>query len=414
MTGLPTRDRIAALDVLRGIAVAGILLANVLVFFGLVFIPPERAAALPHPSADHLATFLEHALVDGKFYSIFSLLFGIGFGLQLTRGGEEVLPRFRRRLKILLAIGAMHAFLIWAGDILMLYALLGFSLPWFARKPDRELPRRVVGMLAIPTALYLLALVIWLAVGAKNAALDTSSAPPGLLKLFGAVGTGGWKDALIGNLVMLAGRWADLFITVRFPKVLGMFVLGLWAVRQGIALDLAAHRALLVRWCKLGWGIGLPANLLAAWAADRWPYLPPSPGGLIGVVAQGVGVADAGDRLRDDGGAAGGERAALGAGVRAGGADGAEQLPHAVAGVRGAVARLRVRDVVAHRCGDDDADRRDHHRGAAGTERALALSLSLRAGGVGMAPADVWAADLAIGASLAGRWPCTTAPAHDI
>jgi len=114
----PTVERIEALDVLRGVAVAGILLANVLVFFGIFAITPERAAAFPTASRDSVALFLWKALIDGKFYSVFSLLFGIGFGLQLARGGDEGLPRFRRRLRILLAIGAVHAFLIWAGDIL--------------------------------------------------------------------------------------------------------------------------------------------------------------------------------------------------------------------------------------------------------------------------------------------------------
>jgi hypothetical protein len=46
----------------------------------------------------------------------------------------------------------------------------------------------------------------------------------------------------VGNLVFLAGRWADLFASVRFPKVLGMFVLGLWTVRTGLALAPAAHQ----------------------------------------------------------------------------------------------------------------------------------------------------------------------------
>ena len=157
----PPGDRIPALDVLRGVAVAGILFANVLVFFGLVFLPAERAAALPTAEADGVVRFLERVLVEGKFYSIFSLLFGIGFGLQLVRGGQATLPRFRRRLRILLAIGALHAFLIWSGDILMLYALLGFTMPWFARKSDRELLRWALILLAIPTALYVVALGAW-------------------------------------------------------------------------------------------------------------------------------------------------------------------------------------------------------------------------------------------------------------
>jgi uncharacterized protein len=108
--------------------------------------------------------------------------------------------------------------------------------------------------------------------------------------MFEAMGTGGAKDAFVGNLVFLGGRWADLFASVRFPKVLGMFVLGLWTVRAGIATAPAIHRALLVKWSRIGLGIGLPANIIATLAFERWPYLPPSAGGLIGVAMQGIGI----------------------------------------------------------------------------------------------------------------------------
>ncbi|HEX9083255.1 MAG TPA: DUF418 domain-containing protein [Gemmatimonadaceae bacterium] len=288
---LPAHERIQALDVLRGIAVAGILMANVFVFFGLFVMSAEHAAALPTAAADRVATFLEHVFVDGKFYSVFSLLFGIGFGVQLERGGQSALPRFKRRLRILLGIGAIHAFLIWAGDILMLYALLGFTMPWFARKSNRALLRWTVILLAVPTALYVVALAVWMLTGSGGTQVPSSAAMPAtMLAYFEAIGTGGLKDAFIGNLIFLGGRWADLFATVRFPKVLGMFVLGLWTVRTGIALSPSSHRATLVRWATLGWSIGLPANVIAAWAFEHWSYLPPSVGGLLGTAMQGVGI----------------------------------------------------------------------------------------------------------------------------
>jgi uncharacterized protein len=288
---LPVQRRIAALDALRGVAVAGILFANVLVFFGLFVLPPDRAAALPTAAVDRITLFLEHVFIDGKFYSIFSLLFGIGFGVQLARGGDAALPRFRRRLRILLAIGAVHAVLIWAGDILMLYALLGFTMPWFARRSDRELVRWTVILLALPTLLYVVALGAWMLVGPEAARASSGPGlPPRILSIFEAIGTGGPREAFVGNLVFLGARWADLILTVRFPKVLGMFVLGLWTVRTGLALSPSDHRSTLVRWSLLGWGIGLPANVVAVWAFERWPYLPPSPGGSLGVIMQGVGI----------------------------------------------------------------------------------------------------------------------------
>jgi len=291
VAAVPVRDRIQALDALRGVAVGGILLANVLVFFGLVFLSADRAAALSNTTADHIALFLERVLVDGKFYSVFSLLFGIGFGIQLARGGDAALPRFKRRLLILLGIGAIHAILIWAGDILMLYALLGFTMPWFARKSDRALLRWTVILLALPTVIYLLALAAWVLSGSGSASASPGAAMPAtMLGFFERIGSGGFKDALIGNLVFLAGRWADLIATVRIPKVLGMFVLGLWTVRTGIAVAPAEHRPTLVRWRALGLGIGLPANVIGAWAFEHWSYLPPSVGGLLGVAMQAIGV----------------------------------------------------------------------------------------------------------------------------
>jgi uncharacterized protein len=291
VAALPVRERIQALDVVRGVAVGGILLANVLVFFGLTFLPPDRAAAFPTAAVDRITLFLEHVLVDGKFYSVFSLLFGIGFGLQLARGGDAALPRFKRRLRILLAIGAVHALLIWAGDILMLYALLGFTMPWFARKSNRDLLRWTVILLAVPTALYAVAVAVSLAIGSGTGqASPASGMPANILAIFERFGTGGIKDAFISNLVFLGGRWADLIITVRFPKVLGMFVLGLWTVRTGLALAPSSHRAILARWSVLGWSIGLPANVIAVMALERWSYIPPSIGGLLGVAMQAVGV----------------------------------------------------------------------------------------------------------------------------
>lgn len=286
---LPVSERVLTLDVLRGIAVGGILLANVIVFFGLTFLSRDQVAALATTTADQAALWFEHVFIDQKFYSIFSLLFGIGFGIQLSRGGDGALPRFKRRLRILLAIGAIHAFFIWAGDILMLYALLGFTLPWFARKSDRDLIKWTVMLLATPTVLYALVLALWMATG-QRAGSPNAGLPAPMLHFFEGIGRGGFKDAFVGNLVFLTGRWADLFATVRFPKVLGMFVLGLWTVRTGLISSLEGHRPLLAKWATLGWSIGLPTNIAAAWIFSRWYYLPPNGGGFIGTALQGIGV----------------------------------------------------------------------------------------------------------------------------
>lgn len=289
MPGVPA-ERIAALDVVRGVAVGGILLANILVFFGLMFAPTSIIASMPTAAIDATAQFVGHVLVEGKFYSVFSLLFGIGFGVQLARGGDGALPRFRRRLWVLVLIGAAHALLIWAGDILLLYALLGFTLPWFARRSDRALLQWVLGLLAAPTVLYLFLVVVLQLSGGVDSPGATGELPTSVMARFEAMGRGGVVDAWRGNLIFFVGRWIDLVISVRPPKVLGMFVLGLWLVRKGIALAPHLHRPLLVRWSLIGLGIGLPANLAAAWLMADWPYMAPSPGALAAVTLQGLGV----------------------------------------------------------------------------------------------------------------------------
>ena len=173
----------------------------------------------------------------------------------------------------------------------MLYSLLGFTMPWFARKSNRALVRWSVILLAVPTVLYLIAVAAWTVFSSGAAQTSPDSGPPAsILRFFEAMGRGGLKDAFVGNLVFLAGRWADLFFTVRFPKVLGMFVLGIWTVRTGIALSPSSHRSTLVRWSLAGWSVGLPANVIATLAFQRWPYLPPSFGALLGVTMQGIGI----------------------------------------------------------------------------------------------------------------------------
>ena len=110
-------------------------------------------------SLDYVMEILTFIFVDGKFYSIFSILFGIGFAVQYQRMIKDdrvFVPFFRRRMLGLLIIGIVHLFLIWLGDILTLYALVGFALIWFRHFSDKRL--------LIWTGVFLLMPVIhWLA-----------------------------------------------------------------------------------------------------------------------------------------------------------------------------------------------------------------------------------------------------------
>jgi uncharacterized protein len=135
---LPAAERIAALDVLRGVALFGIFIMNMPGFTHSLFAPP----AIDAGRLDSLIDTMRELLFAGKFNLMFGLLFGIGFNLQLGRletarpGGHATLV-YARRLAVLLAIGLVHAVLLWSGDVLVVYAVLGFALLALRRMPDR-------------------------------------------------------------------------------------------------------------------------------------------------------------------------------------------------------------------------------------------------------------------------------------
>lgn len=144
------RERHVILDALRGFALLGIALANYPEFALWTFLSAEQQAAMPSAGADHVARFMQYLLVDGKFYTIFSLLFGIGFSLILQRHSKAL---FLRRMLILAAIGCCHMMFLWSGDILLLYAVGGLLLPLFVRFSDRVLAWIAVALLLLPVGL---------------------------------------------------------------------------------------------------------------------------------------------------------------------------------------------------------------------------------------------------------------------
>lgn len=126
---VPVRDadRIVTIDVIRGVAVLGILLVNIEFFAFPWDLSHERfdASALP----DKISLLLVGFFAQFKFISVFSTLFGMGLALQSKRAEDAGRPfagLYARRLGVLLVFGLCHGLLLWYGDILWLYAVLGF------------------------------------------------------------------------------------------------------------------------------------------------------------------------------------------------------------------------------------------------------------------------------------------------
>jgi uncharacterized protein len=148
-------NRIILLDALRGFAIFGILMVN----FPIMF-QPVTSVLLGSQSDGSLLYNLSEWFIkfffEGKFYVIFSMLFGYGFWLFMNKKddqGKSITPIFKRRLIFLFLFGALHVVLLWAGDILVYYALFGFILLLFRRVSDRGLIKWAIWIGLIPAVL---------------------------------------------------------------------------------------------------------------------------------------------------------------------------------------------------------------------------------------------------------------------
>src|SRR5688572_25253047 len=151
-TPIQGAERMDVLDAVRGAALLGILLINIIPFSGLLFDHPPALAHTHEPTF-----FLLMFLVEGKFYSLFSFLFGVGFAVFVSRAsarGSDGRRLFKRRLTGLLIIGIVHTLVIWMGDILATYALIGFALIPFLERDDRTVLKWAGTMLLLPVPLY--------------------------------------------------------------------------------------------------------------------------------------------------------------------------------------------------------------------------------------------------------------------
>ena len=158
LSPLRDRGRIASLDVLRGLAMLGILVLNI-----QAFAMPFSAYGNPLgygtvEGADYWVFTLSMVLADMKFMAIFSMLFGAGMVLFVERLLETGRPAYAvhyRRMAWLLVIGLLHAYLLWYGDILVGYALCGMIVVWCRRLPPWVLLTAGLAMLVLGSMLFL-------------------------------------------------------------------------------------------------------------------------------------------------------------------------------------------------------------------------------------------------------------------
>jgi uncharacterized protein len=286
-----TAERMTVLDAVRGVAVLGILVINIDAISGYAFTPASAHIGLPLARWDEAVWFLLAFLVEAKFYSLFSFLFGVGFAVFVRRAsarGADPRRLFKRRLVGLLIIGLVHTLFIWYGDILSTYALLGFALVPFLNRDDRSVLRWAVGMLAAPIVLYA---VMFAAAGQPPPADTGGEAPLPLVMEAAALkfAHGNYTQVVQGNIVFTIANVLRRLLLMFFPRVLGMFLLGFYAGRRNIFADLGRHDRLIRRVAALGFSIGLPLSLIGAvWG--EYALEPPNVKGLIETIIKSIGV----------------------------------------------------------------------------------------------------------------------------
>ena len=250
----PTQKRIDAIDTLRGFALFGVLLANLLVFsYPSHLYPPLSSPGLSE--GERYLEWLIRVFVEGSFYPLFSFLFGLGFAFGL-RKGEAALPLFQRRLALLLLIGILHGIFIWWGDILTSYALLGFGLIPLRKLPARTLIGWVAGMLVLSVLLF------W---GAFGVDTDTLLPKGNIIDIYAS---GSYFEVTLQRLQDFSLVLASL--PFYLPQILSFFLLGMLCGRSGWLEDIERHRRFWRRVLFGGVVVGLP--IVALHAASLWNH----------------------------------------------------------------------------------------------------------------------------------------------
>lgn len=272
------KERIVVLDVLRGLAIFGILMVNM-----QLFLKPMSTMLLGYqesaPLVERLSGLFIKFFFEGKFYVIFSLLFGYGAYLFLhkyTPEGSSILPVYRRRMLVLLIFGILHVVLLWPGDILVFYALFGFLLPAFRKVSDKGLMKWAVWLMIIPTlvtALFVLLMKLMMSIPEAAQAMEANmEGGAGVMqslteRAFAAYSQGSFAE--MARIRLEEYRFLLPGLLFFYPVVLGLFLLGHLAARKGLMADPGAHLPFFRK--AAGWGaaIGFPLSLLFVFSHIR-------------------------------------------------------------------------------------------------------------------------------------------------
>ena len=248
------QERIGALDMLRGWAMFGVLWSNLNDFF---------ARHDNHSALDYALGWAQGNLLESRFYTLLILLFGIGFGIQLTRADNvstDLRNTYYRRSAALLAIGIVHGTLLWSGDILTIYALVAFALVMFRTASTRTI-------IIAAAALWFVGPII---VQELMVYSGLSWPVPWSPRPIGIYAHGSWH--LIERLrVDDYLSWLGHFGLTAYVRNLAAFLLGFWSIKSGYLRRVLDDRRVTRRLLVLALILAAIGYARWHWADTIWP-----------------------------------------------------------------------------------------------------------------------------------------------
>lgn len=264
------------LDALRGFALFTIILANFPEFGLWTFLGNEAQAAFPTAAIDKIVRFLQYFLIDGKGYGMFSILFGCGFSIIIAHAmerGSSGIALFYRRMSLLLVIALCHLLLLWSGDILCLYAVLGMLLPLFHKLSNKALLTWATALLAAPVAIdYAQELGHFDIAAPLEAAWWQRAHAYGINQDNFATWLVDAQDYAAVSQFLMQGAIERMWEFVdgnRFPKILALFLLGYYIGRNKYYARLHELKTPLANLCRLSAMVAIPLSAVYAWHATQ-------------------------------------------------------------------------------------------------------------------------------------------------
>jgi len=281
----PVTDRIGHIDALRGLALLGVIVMNV----GSMVMSVNAGHVLAGATLPEMGVMAtDILLMFGKARSSFAFLFGCGFAILHARAqaaGVAFGAFYTRRLLALLLFGLINQIFLFAGDILVTYALLGFILMRCAAWRDSALLKAGLVLVMAPPLVHGL---IELILGHPVPDLVDLPIAERMARGLEAYSSTSYIDAIRENIMLGVSRHATATapMIVGDLNVLGLFFLGCWSVRSGILTEPRRHVRLLRR---LAWWL-IPAGLVIS-GVNMLPMLGARPGGAAGAMITASAIA---------------------------------------------------------------------------------------------------------------------------